>query len=227
MAVITISREVGSEGDQIALRVCELLGYRYLDKLLLAQVAREQGISETEVVDFSEDKYRLRGFIDALLGRSARVALATTVATTTRGVVTRFVHPVDEEMAAAFVSSTIRALWTRGRVVVVGRGGQAILRDVVGVLHVRIIGRREDRIWRMMQAEGLTRDAALRMLDERDRATAQYLRRFHGINWADPTLYHLTLNTSLMTRETVAGIIAAAARRLEAHPNDPQPSPTG
>lgn len=78
MAVITISREVGSGGDQIAHRVCELLEYRYLDKLLLAQVAREQGISGTEVVDFSEDKYRLRGFIDALLGRSARVALATT-----------------------------------------------------------------------------------------------------------------------------------------------------
>ena len=227
MAVITISREAGSGGDQIARRVCELLEYRYFDKILMAQVAREQGISETEVVDFSEDKYRLRGFIDALLGRSARVALTTTMATTTSGAVTRVVHPVDEEMAAAFVSSTIRALWTRGRVVVVGRGGQAILRDVVGVLHVRIIGRLEDRTWRVMQAEGLTRDAALRVVDERDRATAQYLRRFHGINWADPSLYHLTLNTSLMAQETVAEVIAAAARRLETHPNAPQPAPAG
>ena len=78
MAVITISREVGSGGDQIARRLCELLGYRYFDKTLMAQVAKEQGVSDTEVVDFSEDKYRLRGFIDALLGRSARVALATT-----------------------------------------------------------------------------------------------------------------------------------------------------
>ena len=227
MAVITISREVGSGGDQIARRVCEILEYRYLDKSLLAQVATEQGISEAEVVDFSEDEYRLRGFIDALLGRSARVALATTMATTTSGAMTRVVHPVDEEMAATFVSSTIRALWTRGRVVVVGRGGQAILRGVVGVLHVRVIGRLEDRIRRVMQAEGLTRDAALREVDERDRATAQYLRRFHGVNWADPSLYHLTLNTSLMAQETVTQVIAAAARRLEAQPIGPQPPPAG
>ena len=96
MAVITISREVGSGGDQIAHQVCKLLEYRYFDKMLIAQVAREQGISETEVVDFSEDKYRVRGFIDALLGRSARVAIATTVATTTSGAETRFVHPVAD-----------------------------------------------------------------------------------------------------------------------------------
>ena len=55
MAVITISREVGSGGDQIARRLCELLGYRHFDKTLMAQVAKEQGVSDTEVVDFSED----------------------------------------------------------------------------------------------------------------------------------------------------------------------------
>ena len=110
MAVITISREVGSGGDQIARRLCELLGYRYFDKTLMAQVAKEQGVSDTEVVDFSEDSYRVRGFIDALLRRSTRVATATTVGTTTRGERTKLVHHVDEEMAASFVRTTIRAL---------------------------------------------------------------------------------------------------------------------
>ncbi|HYL80688.1 MAG TPA: cytidylate kinase-like family protein [Candidatus Acidoferrum sp.] len=227
MAVITISREAGSGGDQIAHRVCELLDYRYFEKRLMAEVAREQGISETEAVDFSEDKYRVRGFIDAALGRSAQVALATTVATTTSGAVTRVVHPVDEDMAAAFVSATIRGLWAHGQVVVVGRGAQAILRDVAGVLHVRIIARLEDRVWQVMRAEGLTRDAARSLVDERDRATTQYLRRFHGIDWADPSLYHLTLNASLMSQEAVAEVVAAAARRLEVHPSSPQPPPAG
>lgn len=227
MAVITISREVGSGGDQIAHRVCELLEYRYFDKLLMAQVAREQGVSETEVVDFSEDKYRLRGFLDALLRRSARVALATTLATTKSGAMTRVVHSVDEEMAAAFVSATIRALWTRGRIVVVGRGGQEILRDVAEVLHVRIIARLEDRVRQVMQAEGLTRDVALRTIDERDRATTQYLHRFHGIDWDDPLLYHLTLNASVMDRETAAGVIATLARQMEAHPTEPPPPRAG
>lgn len=218
MAVITISREVGSGGDRIARRVCELLGYRYFDKTLMAQVARERGISDAEVVDFSEDSYRVRGFIDALLRRSVRVATATTVATTTRGAEARVVQDVDEEMAAAFVAATIRALRAHGQVVVVGRGGQAILRDAAGVLHVRIIARLEDRVQQVMQAEGLTREAALAMVGERDRATAQYLRRFHAIDWADPALYHLTLNASLLGQEAAAEVIATVARRLEAPP---------
>ncbi len=219
MAVITISREVGSGGDQIARRVCELLGYRYFDKLLMDEVAREQGISEAEVVDFSEDRYRVRSFIDALLGRSARVASATTVATTTSGAETRVVQAVDEEMASAFVSATIRALRARGQVVVVGRGGQAILRDAAGVFHVRIIARPEDRVHQVVQAEGLIRESALSLIQERDRATAEYLRRFHGIDWADPSLYHLTLNASLLGQEVAAETIADTVRRMEMHPN--------
>jgi CMP/dCMP kinase len=213
MAVITISREVGSGGDQISRRVCELLEYRYFDKVLMAEVARGQGISETEVVDFSEDRYQVRSFINALLRRSAQVATTTTVATTTSGVETRVVQAVDEEMAAAFVSTTIRALRTRGKVVVVGRGGQAILRDAPGVLHVRIIARLEDRVRQVGEAEGLTREAAHSEVEERDRATAEYLRRFHRIDWADPSLYHLTLNTSLLGHDTAADVIAATARR--------------
>lgn len=224
MAVITISREVGSGGDQIARRLCELLGYRYFDKTLMAQVAKEQGVSDTEVVDFSEDNYRVRGFIDALLRRSSRVATATTMGTTTRGERTRVVQEVDEDMAASLVRTTIRALRAQGQVVVVGRGGQAILRDTADVLHVRIVARLEDRVYEVTQAEGLTREAALALIGERDRATAEYLHRFHGIDWADPSLYHLTVNTSLLGREAVADLLASTARRMDARPTGLQPA---
>jgi cytidylate kinase len=56
MAVITISRQYGSPGNEIAVRVCEILGYHYFDKRLMAQVASEVGLSEQEIVDFSEEE---------------------------------------------------------------------------------------------------------------------------------------------------------------------------
>ena len=68
MAVITISRQVGSGGTEIAAQVCTRLGYRYLDKWLLSKTAAEVGLSEHEVVDFSEDQYQARTFLEALLG---------------------------------------------------------------------------------------------------------------------------------------------------------------
>jgi cytidylate kinase len=214
MAVITISREVGSGAERIARRVCELLDYRYFDQALMASVAKEQGLSDTEVIDFSEDSYRARGFIGALFRRSSPVATTTTVAVTTRGEEEKVREVVDEETAAAFVGATIRALWNHGQAVVVGRGGVSILASAPGVLHVRIVAQLEDRVARLMRDDGLSRNAALSVIQERDRATADYLRRFRDIEWTDPRHYHLTINTSMLGEEEAAKLIADAASQL-------------
>jgi CMP/dCMP kinase len=232
MVVITISREAGSGGDEVAYRVCELLDYRYFDKQLMAQVGQEEGMSETELVDFSEDSYRGRGFIDALLRRSVPIATTIVRTTTAHGEDAFTIQDLDEATAADFVAGTIWALRKHGRVVVVGRGGQAILRDQPGVLHVRLVARHEDRVAWMMQSVNLSRDgvrltreAAVARIAERDRATAQYLRRFYGVDWTDPSLYHLTLNTSLLGQEETAQLIVAAAQRLAGR-GERQPSPS-
>jgi cytidylate kinase len=235
MVVITISREAGSGGDEVARRVCELLDYRYFDKGLMARVAQEVGISETELVDFSEDSYRGQGFIDALLRRSAPIATTIVRTTTAHGEDAFTLQDLDEATAADFVAGTIWALRKHGRVVVVGRGGQAILRDQPGVLHVRLIARHAVRVAWMMQSVnltrdgvGLTREAAVERIAERDRATARYLRRFYSVDWMDSTLYHLTLNTSLLGQEETAQLIVAAAQRLAARgASQPPPSAGG
>jgi CMP/dCMP kinase len=211
MAVITISREAGSGGDEIARRVCELLDYRYVDKGMLDRVAQEEGLSETELVDFSEDSYRGRGFVDVVLRRSTRGATIPTRASTADEVDAAPTRTLDEATAAGLVAGTIRALQNQGRVVVVGRGGQAILRGQPGVLHARIVAQYEDRVMWMMQDLGLPREVVAGWIAERDRANEQYLRRFHAVDWTDPTLYHLTLNVSLLGQEKAAELIAAAA----------------
>jgi cytidylate kinase len=216
MAVITISRLVGSGGDEVARRVCELLDYRYFDKVLLAQVAQELGVAEAEAVDFSDDTYRMRSFVDALLRRSAPVSTASVWTSTAQGVATKTTTALDEDTASRFEASAIRSLRERGRVVVCGRGGQAILRGEPDVLHVRIVAGREDRIPRLMQDAHMTRGAANAYMDERDHAVADYLKRFHNIDWTDPLLYHLIINTSLFSLEKAAQMIVAALRQMEA-----------
>ncbi|MBW7893427.1 MAG: cytidylate kinase family protein, partial [Chitinophagaceae bacterium] len=67
MGVITISRQWGSGAEEIAVKVCELLNYRYLDKYLITQVATEQGLTENELVDFTTEHYRERNFLERLL----------------------------------------------------------------------------------------------------------------------------------------------------------------
>jgi cytidylate kinase len=65
-----------------------------------------------------------------------------------------------------------------------------------------------------MRNEKLSREAALRLIEEKDKATAEYLRRFYNIDWEDSTNYDLVLNTSKMDLDTAAEVIASAARKI-------------
>ena len=143
MAAVTASRQIGSSGDEVAARVAERLGWCYFDKSVMVMVARERGLSEAEVVDFSEDCYRDRTFVDLLLGRTTPVGNATVWDTNARGDEVAAANVLlNQESAVIAVSGTIRCLAERGSVVVVGRGGQAVLRGRPSVLHVRVVATR-------------------------------------------------------------------------------------
>lgn len=68
MGVITISRQVGSGSKEIATRLCEQLGYTFFDKRLMTEVATHVGLSASDIVDFSEDDYKVKGFLGRLFG---------------------------------------------------------------------------------------------------------------------------------------------------------------
>jgi cytidylate kinase len=57
---------------------------------------------------------------------------------------------------------------------------------------------------------------ARQMIIEKDRATAEYLNRFYEIDWHDPTLYHMVLNTGHLDIEAAAQVIACGLRQIAA-----------
>jgi hypothetical protein len=207
MAVITISRQYGSEGDEIAAYVCQLLGYQTFDKRLMERVAVEVGLTEGEVVDFTEDQHRVRGFLDRLLGSPP---LVMTQAHTWSEV--KVIAAAD---SIPLVQSIIRAAYTHDNVVIVGRGGQAVLRNDPGVLHVRLEAPLETRIHRVQLREGLTYELARGVVAERDRAAADYLKRFYNVDWSDSLLYHLIINTGRWSIEAASRLIVQAVGQLQ------------
>jgi cytidylate kinase len=109
------------------------------------------------------------------------------------------------------VQQMIRALAARGRVVIMGRGAQVVLRDFPGSLHVRTVASLEVRIGRVAREEGVGEREAARQIRRRDGAVARYLRHFHRVDWDDRFLYHLILNTGgLIEKEAVRLILYAA-----------------
>lgn len=215
MAVITISRQFASGGDEIAVRICELLNYRYFDKHLMAEVVSQIGISENELVDFSEDGYQARPFLARLLrahsATVARVAVRQQDAAGHTVVASR-----DLEMAdcVELARTAILAAYEMGNVVILGRGGQAILRDKPGVLHVRVIAPLANRIERL-HAQGMTGVADIKAnIQQADRASTDYLQRFFQVQWDDVSLYHLVLNTGLLSTDAAAQTVVAAIQAM-------------
>jgi cytidylate kinase len=235
MAVITISRQYGSGGDEIAAHLCKVLGYHYFNKRLMAQVAIEAGLSPAEVVDFSEDNYKVRSFLERLFGRhSSRVLAPSSMGTadpthsrikflTPRGMFLyeppdgpafQEVAEPDEARSIALVETVIRVAYQHGNVVILGRGGQAILKGKPEVLHVRIVAPLDARVQRLHEQEDFSLGEAQDVVIQRDRASAEYLRRFYDLDWADPVLYDLVINTTKLGLEGATQLIVDAVEHL-------------
>jgi CMP/dCMP kinase len=210
MAVITISRQLGSGAEQIAKQLCQLLDYAYFDRTLIRQVVAESGLPVAEPIDFTERDYRVLNVLEKLLPMRRLVGHALVRWPSGKSEL----HEFYEHESVELVHTLVRAAARRGNAVIVGRGGQAILKDTPGVLHVRVVAPLVERIRRTQHTLGIMRPDAVRLINERDRAAAEYLLRFHGIAWDDPLLYHLVLNSGRWGTGHAANLVADALRRM-------------
>ncbi|RPJ40553.1 MAG: BON domain-containing protein [Deltaproteobacteria bacterium] len=186
MPVITISRQLGSLGTEIAQGAAEKLNYEYVDKKRIEQALSAYGVLAPEVEKFDEKK---PSFWDSFLLQKKR-----------------FLHSLE-----AVVYDFAR----NGKVVIVGRGGQVLLQYLPGVLHVRIIAPFEVRLKRLLAAEGGNEKKASRILSRSDRDSAGFLRSFFEVDWEDRTLYDLMINTEKLSAETAVKMIVASVSSPE------------
>jgi cytidylate kinase len=211
MPVITISRQYGSGGVKIAQSLCEILGYSYFDKNMMVQVAGEMGISEEEVVDFSEDTYRMRNFLERLFGRRLQQDLSSGTASERA----LRVETLNEEEGITLVKDTVLGAYERDNVVIIGRGGQALLREKPGVLHIRLTAPLGARALRVKERENISLAAATDLTKSKDQAAVAYLERFFDIDWNNPMLYHLVINTGKWELTDAAEIVISALTNLK------------
>ncbi len=229
MATITISRQYGSGGDEIADRVCQALGYRHFDKWQIARAAAEAGLSEKEILSYasySEETFKFKKFLDRLLRRKSSPSQPHAQKLSDIGMLISEERVFDEAAAVMLVQRAIKAAREAGNIMIVGRGGQVILKNQPDVLHVRIEAPMEDRIQRVKgrikeerrayYADIEVRRSAQELIAERDAASADYIRQFYCVDWADPFLYHILLNTGKLKLDEAAQIIVDTVHCLYA-----------
>jgi CMP/dCMP kinase len=216
MTVITVSRQYGSGGDEIAIRLCEMLGYARFDKSLITQAATAAGISTEDVYDFSEDSHKVRSFLDRLFDRPA-MAAAGRMWEGAGGMEYLQSLPLSDDNMLTLVQKAILSAYETGDFVIVGRGSQVLLKDKPNVFHIRVVAPVEERIQRIkdemkQKRESYDAHVALRreaqdFLVERDAASDDYIKRYYNADWNDNQLYHLVLNTGKISIDQALDLI--------------------
>jgi cytidylate kinase len=125
-------------------------------------------------------------------------------------------RPAELEEAALVkvTESVVADLATEGRVILVGRAAPAVLARKEDALHVRVVAPRADRIRAVMARQRLAPADAERLMDDTDENRQRYHREYYDRDWADPTHFHLVLNTGLLGYDGAGDVIVDRARRL-------------
>ena len=185
MKVITITREFGAGGGEVARELAQTLGWEMLDRELLHQAAEIEHVPDAELERLDEkaistaDRFRL--------------------------------HPPHQKYLRGLSEAARRAA-QRGKVVLVGRGARHLLGEMPEVFHLRLVAPREWRAKRMAGLEGWSLDEARSRCLEVERIRGLFTRYFFGPSATEPAQYDLVVNTARVPLEDVTGVVAAMVR---------------
>ncbi len=197
MRAVTISREYGSGGGEIAARLAKRLGWQLIDHALVERVASEIGTSTQEAEVHDE---HVQGMVSQALNSLLYLYPAAMASTPPEAFLS------DEAYRDAF-NRVVRAAAARGHVVIVGRASQVILADLRDVLHVRVIAPFEKRVAYVMQREGVDHHTAESRIHMKDHDRARNLQMEYHQKLEDAHLYDIVLNTSLLDLESAVEVI--------------------
>ena len=202
MAVVTISRELGSRGTRIAEAVGAALGAPCIDKEVLAEMARQAGV-EVELIVEAEEKLMARAGVVSQEMRSLFSADPS-----------RRARPMDQETYVAQMANAIRSLAEQGSAVFIGRGSQLILEEHLSALHVHLFASPELRARRIQRRRGMADiETARRIINLADEQRRNWYQRFFAsADWKNSRHYQLMLDTGRIPEDTAVALIVDAAK---------------
>lgn len=206
MRAITISRTYGSGGGEVAARLAQRLGWKLLDHEMVAQVARQLGLSEDEAEAKDE---RVEGFI-------AHVLRSLSLAYPGYPDISGNLPPAPTDLDRLYqeaLSRIILAAAHHGRVVIVGRGAFALLATRRDALRVEVVAPLEQRVTYVARREGLDERAARERIRRKDQDRLRHIETHYHIRPGTPELYDLTINTAVLTLDDAVDLICLSLER--------------
>jgi hypothetical protein len=217
--IVTISRQLGSQGALIAARVAAALGLPLVDRDYVSKAALAVGVPAGLLQKLMyEGQHSFAGQIMDSLGSEPPELPDRPVPAPgpLEGIFTPMLAPssISLEDGVQTIGRVIVNIANRQDVLVLGQGGQLWLRDRKDACHVQVVAPYDLRVERVASGRNVSRATARRLLRISDQARSQYLARYHGVNWLDPLLYHCVINTGPTPVEVAVSMIVQATRMM-------------
>jgi cytidylate kinase len=184
MSIITVSRQLGSGGDEIAAAIADALGFRLVNR---------ESLFEEVGLPASDPR------LEEECGRSV-------------GVAERIVRLKQMSDSLKSLSEAIAEVGRRGRAVIVGGGAHLVLRGHPQALHVRIVAPLDVRVAAVAKEASLSEEEARRRVLAADERREFFYREIYGVEWGDPSSFHLTLDSASTGKEGCVAVIIALAQ---------------
>lgn len=197
MAVITISRQFGAGGKTLGEMVAKKLNYSFVDNEIIQMVAKKAKVSTHWVESIEKEAGgKLLKFMTGLVSKN----LVERILDEKRGY-------IDEEIFVDLLNKIIVQIADEGNAVILGRGGQYILRDREDTFHILLIAHMNDRTLFMEEHYDLSPVQASQSVNREDKRRGNLYRKFGKEDYDHPDLYHLVLNMSKLNLEKARDLI--------------------
>jgi cytidylate kinase len=194
--IVTIEREYGSGGGEIAQLLAKQLGWKLWDQLLTEEIARLAECPKAVVAVREErtDPMYYRLFKSFLRGSYEGSLNAHKL------------KLVDSESILKITERVVQEAAKTGNSVIVGRGSQHFLRSRQDTLRVFVYAPREDKVRRLL-ARGKSEKEAEELVDTIDGERADFIQKYFGVEWPNRAVYHTMINTTIGEEAVVEMIL--------------------
>ena len=187
MAILTIARRYGSGGREIGQAIAEQLNYEYVDRKKILDDMREEGKKWEELAKHFDENY------PNIWER----------------------YDWSFRGFAALNQSYFLNYALKDNTVIMGRGGNFLLKGIPYALRVRIIAPIEKRIEKVMEREGVNSENARLLIEKADREMAGAIYLIYGKDWDNPGEYEMVFNTGVQTADEIITSIKDALFKKE------------
>ena len=190
MTIITMTREMGSLGRDVALGIADRLGLDLVQHELVEHIAEKMHMQESSVNRFLEGK---------------------------AGLLERW--GINENDLSLYTTEELLEVAKRGNVLIRGWGATYVLREITHVTCVRICGLGTMRARNVMKRMGIADlDVARKEVRRNDAAYSRRMQHLFHVDYRDPMLYDMVFNTEHVSVDACIDMIAAMTARPENQP---------